>query len=227
MKMPRAVRLFLPALLLLTALPASAHQLIQVSTQPLDAANAIAIDDVTISQVAYHVASDTAPALWMTFEGTAGQQVYFETGVPYIERLAGLRPTTMLVGPGLPQVDTPFPLPEGAGAILYPTGDVTAPEVFDEEFTGTSSWKYGPWEPVLPETGRYYIVTFLPEGGAGKFWTAAGKAEVFGLEDILTLPQTIIAVRQYHEVFPWGGLLGWGLLAVLSALAGILSWLLA
>jgi hypothetical protein len=69
-------------------------------------------------------------------------------------------------------------------------------------------------------------VTYLPEPGPGKFWTAAGKAEVFGVEDILTLPQTIISVRQFHEISPWGGLLGWGLLAVLTTLAGLFSFLL-
>lgn len=223
MKIPCSVRLLMPVLVMLAAAPAFAHQLIRVNDQRLDADTAIEIDDVAISQVAYHVASGNAPALWMTFEGVAGQQVYFETGVPYIERLAGLRPTTMLVGPGLPQVEAPFPLPEGMGAILYTTGDVMEPEVFAEEFTGTSSWKFGPWEPVLPETGRYYLVTFLPDSGPGKFWTAAGKAEVFGLEDILSLPQTILSVRQYHEISPWGGILGWGLLAIIAALAGVLS----
>lgn len=214
------------AWVLLCTTPAWGHQLTRVNDQPLDAGSAIVLDDVTVSQVAYHVASDAAPALWMTFDGTAGQQIYFETGVPYIERLAGLRPVTMLVGPGLPAVTTPFPLPEGTGALVYPTEGVAEPEVFAEEFTGTDSWKFGPWEPVLPETGRYYLVTYLPEPGPGKFWTAAGKAEVFGVEDILTLPQTIISVRQFHEISPWGGLLGWGLLAVLAALAGLFSFLL-
>lgn len=217
--------LLIPAALGLLSAEASAHRLLSITDTPLGPDNALVIDDVTVSQVGYHTASDEAPQLWMKFQGTAGQQIYFETGVPFIERLSGLRPLTLLVGPGLPEVDAPIALPPGAGAILYDTSNVAAPEVFDEEFTGTQSWVFGPWEPVLPETGTYYLVTLLPEGGDGKFWTAAGRAEVFGLNDILTLPQTIIGVRQFHEIFPWGGILGWGVLVVSGLLAALFSWI--
>ncbi|MFM1919009.1 MAG: hypothetical protein RLZZ303_643 [Candidatus Hydrogenedentota bacterium] len=219
------VMVLLLAIFALVSAEASAHRLLAITDTPLGPDNALVIDDVTVSQVGYHTASNSAPQLWMTFQGTAGQPIYFETGVPFIERLTGLRPLTLLVGPGLPEVDAPIALPPGTGAILFDTGDVTEPEVFDEEFTGTQSWIFGPWEPVLPETGTYYLVTLLPEGGDGKFWTAAGRAEVFGLDDILTLPQTIIGVRQFHEVFPWGGILGWGVLVVSGLLAALFSWI--
>lgn len=206
---------------------ASAHRLLVVNEAPLSPETALVVEDVDVSQVAYHVASAEAPELWLTFQASAGQKIYLETGVPFIDRLTGSRPVTVLVGPGLPQVEVPFPLPAGSGAIIYETAAETDPEVFDEPFTGTQSWKFGPWEPVLPETGTYYVVTYLPDGADGKFWTAVGRAEVFGLEDLFTLPQIVTGVRSFHEVFPWGGLLGWGFTALIAAIGGLLKWLFA
>jgi hypothetical protein len=196
-----------------------AHQLLQVNNQPLNAANAIEIDDPAVSQVAYHVASDAAPELWLRFQGTAGQTVHIETGVPLIERLRPLRPLTLLIGPGLPDGVWPVELPEGMGALTLTAANPEAPEAIDEPFTGTRSWQIGSWDPVLPQTGQYYVVTFLPLGGEGKFWTAVGTAEAFGISDILNLPGTIVEVRRFHEVFPWGGLLGWGLTVLVALIA--------
>ncbi|MBI1321519.1 MAG: hypothetical protein GC168_21580 [Candidatus Hydrogenedens sp.] len=200
------------------AWPAAAHRLVEVTDRPFGPENALEIEEIAVSQVGYHVASESAPTLWMTFEAVAGDLLYFETGVPFIERYGDLRPSVALIGPGLPEASLPFAIPAGLGALVFSTQDVAAPEVFSEPFTGTESWKFGPWERTLETSGRYYLVTYLPDLGPGKFWTAVGRAEEFGIADILTLPQTIVSVRSYHEIFPLGGVLFWGMVAAIAVI---------
>lgn len=221
--MPAMIFRMAVVVLAVSAWPAAAHRLLQITDTPLGPGNALEVDDIAVSQVGYHVASPAAPTHWMTFEAEAGAILHFETGVPYIPRFSDLRPSVALVGPGLPEASLPFAIPEGLGAVVYSNADVEDPVVFDEQFTGTQSWTYGPYMRVLPETGRYYLVTYLPDLGAGKFWTAVGKAERFGVSDILTLPQTIVGVRTYHEIFPLGGLLFWGMVAAAAVIVSLLA----
>ncbi|HOH29785.1 MAG TPA: hypothetical protein PLC40_08935, partial [Candidatus Hydrogenedentes bacterium] len=62
------------------------------------------------------------------------------------------------------------------------------------------------------------IVAFVPSGTPGKLWVAPGIRESFGFMDIVTLPRVIYKVRTFHEVFFWGGLLGWAYLAIILLL---------
>ena len=145
--------------------------------------------------------------------------------MPEIDRYEALRPALALLGPNLPDIDVPFQIPEGYGGRVFST-EGEEPTVFDEEFTGTTSWRFDAVREEVPVTGRYYVVAYIPGGDDGKFWMALGEEEVFGLEDILTLPSTLFQVRQFHEVFPFGGLLGWLLLVLLAAVVGLFSlWL--
>jgi hypothetical protein len=222
-RMPTSLLRLTAVLLAVSAWPAAAHRLLEITDTPMGPDNALVVDDIAVSQVGYHTAGPAAPTHWMTFQAEAGAMLHFETGVPYIARYSDLRPSVALVGPGLPQASLPFAIPEGLGAVIYSSDAIEAPVVFDEQFTGTQSWTYGPYMRVLPETGRYYLVTYLPDLGAGKFWTAVGKAERFGVSDILTLPQTIVGVRTYHEIFPLGGLLFWGMVAAAAVIVSLLA----
>ena len=47
--------------------------------------------------------------------------------------------------------------------------------------------------------GRYYLVAYDPAGQPGKLWVAVGRREEFGLNDILTLPEVLARVREFHE----------------------------
>jgi len=181
---------------------------------------AIFIDDISVSYAIYHEVTAEASQLWIAFDGKAGQEVFFRLGVPAIDRLADFRPVLMLLGPRLPAIDLPISAPEGLGGIELSLPDGQQPEFFYEEFTGTDSWAIGDLELNLPESGRYYAVAYVPGGQTGKLWIAPGRAEVFSLEDIISLPQVIERVRRFHEVSTAGlpcflpFLLGIGVVAI-------------
>ncbi|MFP4499476.1 MAG: hypothetical protein ACLFTT_00620 [Candidatus Hydrogenedentota bacterium] len=208
------------AIALLATTGAWAHKPLVINGGPTDIDTAIVVDDVDVSQVAYHRIAESQPELWLTFEAAAGDLLKLQMGVPEITRLAEYRPAMALVGPGLPAADVPFDIPEDYGALVFPA-TAEAPVLFDEEFTGTTSWQW-PMQEVTAETaGRYYLVAYHPNAAPGKLWVAVGEAEQFGIMDIVTLPRTVVKVRQFHEIFPWGGILGWGFLALLVVLLGL------
>lgn len=207
---------------LLAAPGAYAHRYIENDGSHTSAAKALPIGDIDLSQVVYHTVTDNTRQIWLSFEAESGVQAKIQLGVPFIERYVDYRPAFALLGPGLPPVEAlPFTVPEGYGGVVYTTDAVASPVVFNEEFTGTKSWQFDMQTIELPETGLYYIVGFVPSEESGKFWIAPGTREEFGLDDILTLPRVIYKVRTFHEVFPWGGVLGWaylGLIVILLAL---------
>ena len=202
---------------------ARAHRYIANDGSHTSAENALPIGDIDLSQVVYHEVTENTRQLWLSFEAEAGVEAKIQIGVPLIERYRDFRPAFALLGPGLPPVDAvPFPIPEGYGGILYATDGIESPVIFNEEFTGTMSWQFDMQTYELPETGLYYIVGFVPSEELGKFWIAPGTREFFGLGDILSLPWVIYRVRTFHEVFFWGGILGWGYLGILLVLLALL-----
>ncbi len=166
--------------------------------------NAVFIDDASISHAVYHEVTQDAPRLWVTFDLEAGQDIYVQFGVPVLERLADFRPALAVLGPGLPQIDLPFEIPDGLGGILFTTADIAEPEFFHEEFTGTDSWIFGELEDTAPQSGTYFIVAYVPSGETGKFWVAPGRREVFEPEDIAALPALVPQVSEFHETTAGG-----------------------
>ena len=178
---------------------ASAHLPLFDDGTAVDAEHALLIPDIGLSQVVYHEVTEPVQPLWLAFDAVAGQELYFNPGVPAIDRLRDYRPAFALVGPGLPAATLPFALPADTGAEVYLTTDIVAPEFFHEPFSGTDSWILFEKTVILPQSGRYYLVGYVPSGEPGKFWIAVGKREQFGPDDIATLPQDIAQVRRFHE----------------------------
>jgi hypothetical protein len=178
---------------------ASAHLPILADGTAVDAEHALVISDIDLSQVVYHEAKTPVQALWFAFDAVARQELYFNPGVPAIERLKDYRPAFALVGPGLPGATLPFDIPAGSGAEVYPTSDIANPEFFYEPFSGTDSWILFEKTVTLPQSGRYYLVGYVPSGQPGKFWIAIGKREEFGLDDVAKLTQNLPRVRAFHE----------------------------
>lgn len=210
----------LALLLATTCGTAWAHNPIVIDGGPTDAATAYEVADISVSRVAYHHAKPGQAFLWLTFEGKAGQTLELQMGVPELDRYAHVRPATAVLGPGLPPApDLPFAVPQGMGATVLFTEN-EQPTVFHEEFTGTVSWMFAKNSVPLPQNGKYYMVTYLPSGAEGKFWVAPGDAETFGLWDLIRMPVIVVQARGFHEVFPWGGILGWAYLLIVALLLG-------
>jgi len=178
---------------------ASAHLPIFDDGTAVDPEHALVISDIGLSQVVYHEVREPVQPLWIAFDAVAGQELYFNPGVPAIDRLKDYRPTFALVGPGLPAATLPFDIPAGDGTEVYPTADITDREFFHEPFSGTDSWIFFKKTVTLPQSGRYYLVGYVPSGRPGKFWIAIGRREEFGPGAIATLPQDIAKVRAFHE----------------------------
>ena len=183
-----------------------AHKPIFADGPTADAAHAVPVKDVDVSMVAYHAATQQSPRVWVVFEAQKGKEIEFQLGVPRIERLKGVRPAAAVIGPGLPQWRGEFEIPAGSGGVVFGTAGGPEPKTFYEPFTGTNSWLFEKQKLVLPETGRYYLVGYLPGGAEGKLWLAFGFKEAYGLRDWLRLPAWIAKVRRFHEV---GGMPRW------------------
>lgn len=180
---------------------AFAHAPIVSTMSGSDISNAIPINHIEISQVLYKVFdrnNRNNNFLWITFEGTKGQSLYFQPGVPKIEKFKDLKPEVVIVGPGLPKAnDLPFEIPTGMGALEFTS--TGTPTVFYEPVTDTYSWIYFNQTITLPESGRYYIVSFFPPSGeAGNLFIAVGKIEQFTPQDIINVFNMLPQIRAFY-----------------------------
>ena len=192
--------LILAAGLLLHVDTAWAHKPILADGAADNAAHAVPVKDVDVSMVAYHQATAQSPRVWVAFEGKKGKEVELQLGVPKLGRLKDIRPAAAVIGPGLPAWKGGFGVPPGLGGVVFGTAGGAEPKAFHEPFTGTDSWLFEKRKLVLPASGRYYLVGYLPNQKEGKFWLSFGFREAYGLQDWLQLPVWIAKVRRFHEV---------------------------
>ncbi len=188
-------------LMLLTCCAAQAHRPIFSDRAATDPNTAVLISEPSISQVIYREITDDARQVWLAFDTEERFGLYIQIGVPALERLKGFRPAMVVVGPGLPEAALPFGLPAGAGARCFPTDDVKTPRFFHEHFTGTDSWILRSDTVKLPQSGRYYLVAYVPSGQKGKLWLSVGTREVFGLAEWAQFGQWKKEIRKFHEVY--------------------------
>lgn len=201
-----------------------AHQPILSDGSAVNIEQAIPLEDVQISRVVYHEVTPASAQIWLSFEIDEPQSLKLQLGVPYIDRFESYRPAMVILGPGLPNLSLPFPLPSGLGGILFDSRNTSELEFFDEPFTGTQSWIVAEAEISLPVAGRYYVVAYSPTSELGKLWIALGEREVFEAGDLATFGNQIAAVRAFHEIptdvsipcflFPVAGIAAAGLLLV-------------
>ena len=212
-------------LLLLSAhIAADAHKPVAIGETYSTFNEALRVDEIDVSQVAYAALDDTHRAIWLTFEIGIPTRLGLSLGLPVIERLVEYRPSLAVIGPGLPRIDLPFEAP-ATGGFLFETESVGEPRFFHEPFTGTDSWILLEETTSLSEPGTYYLVASAPSEVADKLWIGVGTREAFGLADVLSLPSIVREVRAFHEVGfegpsrrEWAGLIAFGLIAAVLAL---------
>ncbi|MCK5862958.1 MAG: hypothetical protein KAH38_10755 [Candidatus Hydrogenedentes bacterium] len=159
--------------------------------------------------IGYHQARESADALWFRFEGTYGDRVELQMGIPALDRYRLLRPAVAILGQNLPPIDetVPFEVPEGFGGVVYHTA-VLDMERYEDKYTGTISWRFENIEHILESTGRVYMVGFipLPENSEeepvfeeGKFWMSMGHEVNFQLRDLLRTYSNTSKIRKFYE----------------------------
>jgi hypothetical protein len=199
--MSRPLRITLFLVLFAAAQAATAHNLLRASSEPNDWSDPVPVDQPDVSQVYYARLDEGRRQLWFRFTGKAGDRIWFQVGVPVLERLRGLVPRAAVVGPGLTTDDNlGIALPPGTGAVVFES--VGEPRYFDEEFTGTESWIWLEREYVLPADGTWYVVAWSPTpvSADDKLWLAIGTKERFGLGDLFSFGAIKRFVRTFHEV---------------------------
>lgn len=161
--------------------------------------DAFEVADPDISIVVYREIVCDSPELWLTFEATAGEDVWVQLGVPEIDRLSSFKPSMAVIGPGLPADgagDLPFDVPAGLGAVVIPSGEISS---FYEPFTQTSSWIHAERWVTMPQDGTSYLVAWNPEGTTGKLWLAMGLVEDFSDVDWTEAAAWGEDVNNFHE----------------------------
>lgn len=215
-------------LVLLLAVPCAAHQAVAIGGVYDDPAVAVEIFDPEVSQVVYGDLPVGRASLWMAVEVPAAMDIYVQIGVPYIDRLRAYRPQLALLGPGLPSLDLPIPVPAGLGGMLVVTSRIGDAPVWREPVTGTRSWILGEATLRVPGPGKYYVVAWSASAVGGKAWVAVGTRESFTVRDLAALPRVIDGVRAFHELGPDPRLQAMArvaFLAVVSLLIAGLAWL--
>ena len=88
--------------------------------------SAWAITDIDLSIVLYHPITCESPQLWLGFRADEPRDIFYQLGVPKIDRLSDYRPSIALLAPGLPAIEEPLPfeVPEGLGGIITHTDDI-------------------------------------------------------------------------------------------------------
>ena len=161
---------------------------------------AFEIDDPDISIVLYSEMTCESDQLWMHLETGDREQIWVELGIPQLDRLEDWRPSLAIIGPGLPEAELPFPIPEGMGATVLHTDEVSEPTFFFEEFTSTASWILtGGWIEVQPQSD-VYLVAWDPEQWTGKLWIAVGTVEDFSDATVADFVYWMEETQAFHEV---------------------------
>ncbi len=164
-------------LLVLSALPASAHRPYFEETD-ITADKPWSVSDPTISTAIYATLDTRSDADYYAFDGRKGQRILLSLTIPQIAGQEQFAPEMALVGPGL-------------GAASLPARVVRAPDVgvklipalvgeaksFYEPFSRTSYWERQEEIVTLPADGRYVVAVWHAEGAVGRYTFVIGDKE--------------------------------------------------
>lgn len=168
------------AMLLIGAMPASAHRpWFNLEGSP-DPNAPYVLDDVSVSQVVYGGFATAGRIDYYRLTAPSGFAADIQLVVPAIDACAEFRPTLIISGPGLNSVGA---VPATIATPLADAGTVvlTSAEwgVFYEPFTGTT-YATSPRFKAALSGGDYLIAVIEPEGDAGTYGLALGGSERFG-----------------------------------------------
>lgn len=191
---PLKMALFLaPTILCLLSPLVLAHRPIFTDDAATNPEMAVKISDPRISQVVYREITEKSPQVWLTFSAGESFNLFAQIGVPVLDRFKDFRPAMVVVGPGLPAQDAPFPVPPNIGVKVLTTNQVAKARFFHEHFTNTDSWILRSETVTLPKAGRYYLVAYSPQKQTG-----GGQERVFHSGR----PQAVPRLDETNSGFP-------------------------
>ena len=142
----------------------------------------------------------------VTFDYRAGEPFKAEMFIPAHEELRLFKPSIVLVGPGLPQPAEPLPfaLPAGMGAIV---AHHTRSDTYFDIFTGMTFYPGAKIETIMPQTARYFVVTYGQPVGIARYALDIGVMEDFRIGTISRYPINWYEVRDFlrwgHQPMPF------------------------
>lgn len=224
-----ADRLFLGFAVLvvvLLAMPASAHRPLFAGADANRPEGAVRVADPSVSHVLYFHLTDDAPQKWFVFDSDSPRTVDMQIALPVAVSQGTFRPRVALFGPGWSDVpDLPIEPPRaGLGGYVFPAEEEA--HRFYEPVTGTESHILVDTQVELTEPGTYYGVVWADEGSEGKVWVSIGQSEGFSWRDVTRLPRWIAQVRSFHEVSGWPRWAWLSALGLLACAAGVIAWLI-
>jgi hypothetical protein len=162
----------------------SAHAPSVIDTSTDSAAEAIVLEDPTLSRAIGATIEQPGEVDWYRMDLEAGDPLVVGMTAP--DATGALAATFTLIGPGLPDAAESGPeavaLAEAVGlegAIPF----VPATEPRREVHGGLGFINYGTIHTEAPETGSYYVAVYSVDPAAtGKYVFAPGQREEFGLD---------------------------------------------
>jgi hypothetical protein len=181
----------------LLALPALAHQGVYESIDTTGFQNPIVLAKPTVSYAVYMRLDHSGDVDYVSFKVDGPMKVKASLLVPQRPEFLDYYPVFAVVGPGLPapEIEVPFEMPAGCGAVVLKSEPQTERGKFYEPFSMTRYYRgFKVFEQEVTEPGTYYIVVWHPAGEYGDYVVIYGEKESFTPKEMLKTYRAISKV---------------------------------
>ena len=178
----------LAALVVVVVTPAalSAHAPSVIDSATDSAAEAIVLEDPTLSRAIGAIIEQPGEVDWYRLDLEAGEPLVVGMTAP--DAIGAIAATFTLLGPGLPEAVESGPEAVALAEAVGVDGAIPfapAVEPRREVHGGLGFINYGSIRTVAPESGSYYVAVYSVDPAAtGKYVFAPGQREEFGLDAV-------------------------------------------
>jgi len=165
--------------------------------------DALVLPKPAVSYAVYMRLDHSGDVDFVSFKVDAAMPIEVSLLVPQRSEFLDYYPVFAVVGPGLPapELEVPFELPVGYGAVVMKSEPQAEREKFHEPFSNTRYYRgFKIFKKEMAEPGTYYIVVWHPEGEYGDYVVIYGEKESFTPKEMLNTYRVISKV--------WSG--NWG-----------------
>lgn len=166
----------------LLALPVFAHQGIYEKKDTSGFLDSISLAKPKVSYAVYMRLEQAGDIDFVSFKVDGPMKVRASLLVPQRPPFLDFYPVFAIVGPGLPSpdVEVPFEIPVGYGAVVLKSEPQLVREKFYEPFSMTRYYRgFQVFEREVTDPGTYFIVIWHPDGEYGDYVVSYGEKEIF------------------------------------------------